>query len=174
MTPDSDTIYRRRELTADLSLIGEARDLDLSQVADGGANVNALLYLNGNFYTVVSTTIAPQCGPGGGPDVADSNLMMIRLDEDWGYDPVTDVWTLAACPELELPGPTSVWGWRRRAIQTCGVQLSGCLGQQERFPRLNDVGFSRGSSRPVSEGQGRVACRVAWPIAMRHPPSSNR
>lgn len=101
ITPDSDTIYRLRELTTDLVPVGTARDLDLSQAVDGGANVNSLLYVDGNFYTVLYTTVAPMCGRGGGPDVANYDLMMIRFDGSWTYDPATDVWALSKCSEVE-------------------------------------------------------------------------
>jgi hypothetical protein len=101
ITPEEDTRYRLRQFTTDLVQVGEARDLDLSAVADGGANVNALLYVNGNYYSVLPTTLAPMCGPGGGPDVADSDLLMVRFDGDWAFDPAGDLWTLSDCPEVE-------------------------------------------------------------------------
>jgi predicted esterase len=101
ITPDEDTRYRLRQFTTDLTQVGEARDLDLSQVADGGANVNALLYVDGNYYGVLPTTIAPMCGPGGGPEAANSDLLMVRFDPDWTFDPATDVWTLSDCPDME-------------------------------------------------------------------------
>jgi hypothetical protein len=57
--------------------------------------------LDGNFYMALPTTIAPMCGPGGGPDVADSDLLMVRFDDNWAFDPATDVWTMSDCPEVE-------------------------------------------------------------------------
>jgi hypothetical protein len=101
ITPDEDTRYRLREFTTDLTQVGEARDMDLSNVADGGANVNALLSLASDFYMALPTTIAPMCGPGGGPDVANSDLLMVRFDDNWTFDPTTDAWTLSDCPEVE-------------------------------------------------------------------------
>jgi len=101
ITPDEDTRYRLRRFTTDLAQVGEAREIDLSDVADGGAGVNALLFADGNFYTALPTTIAPMCGPGGGPDVANSDLLMVRFDESWAFDPATDVSTLSDCPDME-------------------------------------------------------------------------
>lgn len=68
---------------------------------DGGAGVNVLLYLNGSFYTALSTTLAPMCEPGGGSDVANYALMMIRFDGSWTYAPIADIWTLSECLEVE-------------------------------------------------------------------------
>jgi len=101
ITPDADTVYRLRELTTDLVPIGQPLDLDVSDAADGPAQVNSLLYVDGSFYAALPTTIAPMCGPGGGPDVADHDLMMIRFDDDWTFNAASDVWTLSDCPEVE-------------------------------------------------------------------------
>jgi hypothetical protein len=99
--PQSDTYYRLREISPDLSQVLSTRDLDLSDAIDGGASVNNLFYDQNFIYSVLPTVIRPFCGPGGGPEVADLNLVLIRFDKNWNFNTYYDVFTLTSDSEVE-------------------------------------------------------------------------
>ncbi|MFQ6083706.1 MAG: hypothetical protein ACE5WD_10135 [Candidatus Aminicenantia bacterium] len=99
--PQSDTYYRLREISPDLSQVLSTRDLDLSNAINGGASVNSLFYDQNFIYSVLPTVIRPFCGPGGGPEVADLNLALIRFDKNWNFNAYYDVLTLTSNSEVE-------------------------------------------------------------------------
>jgi hypothetical protein len=92
------TVYRVREFNKDnLTKLSEF-DLDLSSVADGRGRVTSLLYLNNNIYMAIATTVSDQGLSEGTDDGAMSDIITVRMQQNWTFDPQKDVKTIAAEP----------------------------------------------------------------------------
>ncbi len=93
------TIYRVREFSKDnLTKLSEF-DLDLSNAADGRARVTSLLFWNSGFFIAVATTVSDQGLNENNDDGAMSDIVLVRIGQDWTFDPQKDVQTISAEPD---------------------------------------------------------------------------
>lgn len=98
LATSGNTIYRVREFTKDnLTKISEF-DLDLSTVADGQGRVTSLLYRNNNIYIALATTVSNQGINDSTDDGALSDIILIKMQQDWTFNAQTDVKTISAEP----------------------------------------------------------------------------
>ncbi len=95
------TLYRLRELSPDLSEIIETRDIDLSELMDGWATVNSLFYGNGKVNHIQKSirSFSPRIN---------SDLKMIRFDEEWEFDESRNVFNLTNTNDDSEGMPTGV------------------------------------------------------------------
>jgi hypothetical protein len=92
------TIYRVREFSKDsLSKLSEF-DLDLSAAANGRARVNSFLYWDNNIYTVLASTVSDIGINESNNDGAKSDLVSVRMTEQWTFNPQVDVKPISAEP----------------------------------------------------------------------------
>ena len=93
------TIYHVREFNKnDLTQVAEF-DLDLSEVADGRGRVTSLLYWNDSIFIALATTVSDTGINETSDDGARSDIILIRINPDWIFDPQQDVYTLTAEPD---------------------------------------------------------------------------
>jgi hypothetical protein len=95
------TVYRVREFKKDtMALIRTFDpDLDLSDAANGRARVAGLLSWNGNIYIAFATTVSDADLNESYDDGALSDIVLVRMTQDWTYDPGSDVFVLSAEPD---------------------------------------------------------------------------
>jgi hypothetical protein len=93
------TVYRVREFTKDTLALIRTFDLDLSDVASGRARVASLLFWNGNIYIALATTVSDEGLNESYDDGALSDIILVRMTQDWAYDPGSDVFVLSAEPD---------------------------------------------------------------------------
>ena len=92
-------IYRVREFSKnDLALLSQF-DLDLSETADGRARVTSLLYWNDSIFIALATTVSDTEINETSDDGARANIILIRMNPDWTFNPQQDVFTLTAEPD---------------------------------------------------------------------------
>jgi len=92
------TTYRVREFDKDnLAQLSEF-DLDLSNIADGRARVTSLLFWNNRIFIVLATTVSDQGINENNDDGAMSDILLIRMTENWTFDPQQDIQTISAEP----------------------------------------------------------------------------
>jgi hypothetical protein len=90
------TVYRVRGFTRDtLTQISEF-DLDLSIAADGRGRVASLLYSNNRILMVLATTVSDQGINENTDDGALADLVLVRMQPDWTFNPLRDVFLLSA------------------------------------------------------------------------------
>jgi hypothetical protein len=92
------TIYHVREFDKALVPIREF-DLDLSNAAVGRGRVASLLSWNGNIYIALATTVPSVVVDEAYDDGALSDIVLVRMTQDWTYDPGSDVFVLSAEPD---------------------------------------------------------------------------
>ena len=92
------TVYRVREFSKDNLTKLSKFDLDLSSAADGRARVASLLFWSGHIYMALATTVSDQ-GISENADSAKSDVILVRMTENWTFDPQQDVLTLSAQPD---------------------------------------------------------------------------
>ncbi len=90
------TIYRVREFSKDTLSQISSFDLDLSAAADGRGRVTSLLYWNNNIYMALATTVSDQGLMEGNDDGAQCDIVLVKMNPDWTFDPLTDVRTISA------------------------------------------------------------------------------
>lgn len=92
------TVYRVRELSADdLTKLAEF-DLDLSDAADGRGRVSSLLFWNGRILMGLPTTVSDQGLSESNDDGALSDVLLVRMRENWTFEAQNDVRVVAAEP----------------------------------------------------------------------------
>jgi hypothetical protein len=92
------TIYRVREFDRNnLSQLSKF-DLDLSDIADGRARVTSLLYWHNNILIALSTTVSNSAVNENSDDGAKSDIILVKMQPNWTYNPLLDVHTLTAEP----------------------------------------------------------------------------
>ena len=99
ITTTGQTIYRVREFTKDTLAQVRQFDLDLSGVADGRARVTSLLFRGNSIYIALATTVSDQGVDGMNlmsDDGAQSDILLVRMNPDWTFDPLADVRTLSS------------------------------------------------------------------------------
>ena len=92
------TVYRVREFSKDTLTMLSQFDLDLSGAADGRGRVTSLLFANNRIYMALATTVSDQGLNEAVDDGAKSDIVLVRMTENWTFDPQADVWTLSAEP----------------------------------------------------------------------------
>jgi len=96
LSTSGSTIYRVREFNKDnLTNLSEF-DLDLSSIADGRGRVASLLYWNNNIYMAVATTVSDQGVNETSDDGALCDIILVKMGQDWTFNPQTDVRTISA------------------------------------------------------------------------------
>ncbi|MBI4931019.1 MAG: T9SS type A sorting domain-containing protein [Bacteroidetes bacterium] len=90
------TIYRVREFDNNNFTQLSQFDLDLSDVADGRGRVTSLFYRQNNIYIALTTTVSNVGLYENSDDGALSDIILIKMQPDWTYNPTTDVFTLTA------------------------------------------------------------------------------
>ncbi len=92
------TVYRVREFSKDNLTQLSQFDLDLSGAADGRGRVTSLLFANNRIHMALATTVSDQGLNEANDDGAKSDIVLVRMMENWTFDPQADVWTLSAEP----------------------------------------------------------------------------
>ncbi|MBI3808062.1 MAG: hypothetical protein HY281_11225, partial [Nitrospirae bacterium] len=90
------TIYRVREFSKhDLTKLTQF-DLDLSDATDGRARVASLLFWNNSILMALPTTVSDRGINENVDDGALSDILLVRIRQNWTFDPQKDVKTLSA------------------------------------------------------------------------------
>ncbi len=91
------TIYRVREFDKNnFNQISPQFDLNLSDVANGRGRVTSLFYWQNNIYMALTTTVSDMGVNENSDDGAQSDIILVKMQPDWTYNPVSDVFTLSA------------------------------------------------------------------------------
>lgn len=92
------TIYKVRGFSKDdLTKLSEF-DLDLSSVADGRGRVTSLLFWNSNIYIALATTVSDEGVSESNDDGALSDIILVKMGQEWTFNAQTDVKTISAEP----------------------------------------------------------------------------
>ena len=152
ISPEGETVYHVREFDKDTLTLRSERHLDLSDAADGRGRVASLLFRNNSIYMALATTFPPdQVVREETDDGALSDIILVRMNQDWSFDPQTDVRTISAEPDdrenyitgLEADGnyfyitykqtvgiPNTVDGKHRAMIKIFDNDFNLLLGEQ--------------------------------------------
>ncbi|MBM4137093.1 MAG: hypothetical protein FJ241_09740 [Nitrospira sp.] len=99
LSTTGNTIYRVREFSKDnLATLSEF-DLDLSNVADGRGRVTSFLYWNNSIFMALATTVSDQGVNEGNDDSAKSDIVLVKMTQNWTFNPQNDVQIISAEPD---------------------------------------------------------------------------
>ncbi len=92
------TIYRVRGFSkSNLSQLFSF-DLDLSNAANGRGRVTGLLLWNSRIHIALAATVSDVGINENTDDGAKSDIILVRMHQDWTFDPQNDVYTISAEP----------------------------------------------------------------------------
>lgn len=90
------TVYRVREFSKnDLTQLSQF-DLDLSSVADGRGRVTSLLFWNSSILIALGSTVSDQGVNEQTDDGAFSDIILVKMRQDWTFDSQTDIRVLSS------------------------------------------------------------------------------
>jgi hypothetical protein len=149
------TVYRVRGFDRnDLSKASD-RILDVSSAADGRARVASLLFWNSTIYMALATTVSDQGINENSDDGALSDIVLVKMNPDWTFNPQTDVRTISAEPgdrENYITGlRTDGTHFYMSYKQAVGIPSGG---QQSAVIRMFDTNFN-----PLHK---QIVRSVAW------------
>jgi hypothetical protein len=91
-------MYRVREFSKNALTKLSEFNLDLSDAVDGRGRVTSLLFWNSNILMALATTVSDQGVNENNDDGALSDIILVRMRQDWTFDPQKDVRAISVEP----------------------------------------------------------------------------
>lgn len=92
-------MYRVREFSKDnLTKLSEF-GLNLSDAADGRGRVSSLLFKDSSIFIALATTVSGRAVKEDNDDGAPSDIILVRMKQDWTFDAQKDVRILSSAPD---------------------------------------------------------------------------